>query len=50
MDERKLTELDYDNDMSIAINALERVQANGSALSGLMVNADFDQSYIFTAT
>jgi len=50
LDERKTTELDYDEEMSIAINAQERLQANGAALSGLMVNADFDQSYIITAT
>ena len=49
IDERRLTDLNYDEDITHALNSLEKVQANGTALVGMMINSDFDSSYVITA-
>jgi len=50
VDEKKIPDLNYDEEMTHALNILEKIQANGSALVSLMINSDFDSSYIITAT
>ena len=50
VDEKKIPDLNYDEEMTHALNILEKIQANGSALVSLMINSDFDSSYIVTAT
>ena len=50
IDEKKLKQLNYDLEISRALNAEEKKIANGAALASLMVNDDFFQSYIVFAT
>ena len=49
LDDKNLTKLNYDDEISRSLNACERT-IPGSALVTLMVNEDFHSSYIIFAT
>ena len=49
VDVKKLKVLNYDEEISRALNAQEKLIGHGSALASLMVNDGFEQSYIIFA-
>ena len=48
LDAHNKTQLNYDEEISSALNSLERA-IPGAALASLMVNQDFDSSYVIFA-
>ncbi len=49
IDIKRLSQLNYDEQMTRALNAEEKLISRGAALASLMVNDGFEQSYIIFA-
>lgn len=50
LDVKGLASVNYDTEISLALNAAEKRIGNNAALVSMMVNGDFDSSYIIFAT
>lgn len=50
LDVKRLANVNYDTEISLALNAAEKKIGNNAALVSMMVNGDFDSSYIIFAT